>query len=391
MVIEPAVCAVTFFEAMPLDAVAAPRPVTVPVPAVFAKVTEVVLSPVRTLLAASRTSAVSVRAPPELRFAVELVMVRWSAAPGSMVKVVVPEVRPAAEAVIVIEPAVCPVTALEAMPLAAVAAPSPVTVPVPAVFAKVTEVVLSPVRTLLAASRTSAVSVRAPPELEVGGRAGDGQMVGRARVDRERRCRRGQAAGGGCDGDRAGDYGRDRLGGDPARSGRRAEPGDRARAGGLRERDRGGVVAREDVVRRVPHLGGEGVRGRAGEREVVGGAGVDGEGGSAGGEAGCGGGDRDRARRLPGDGLGGDAARGGRRAEPGDGSRAGGLREGDRGGVVAGEDVVGGVAHLGGQRARAAGAEVRGRAGDREVVGRARVDGEGGSAGGEAGCGGGDR
>ncbi len=84
-----------------------------------------------------------------------------------MVKVVVPEVKLAADAVIVIEPAVWPVTALEAIPLAAVAAPSPVTVPVPAVFAKVTEVVLSPVRTLLAASRTSAVKVRAPPELRL--------------------------------------------------------------------------------------------------------------------------------------------------------------------------------------------------------------------------------
>ncbi len=55
---------------------AAPRPVTVPAPAVLANVTEVELSPVTTLFAASRTSAVSVRAEPEVRLAVELVTVR---------------------------------------------------------------------------------------------------------------------------------------------------------------------------------------------------------------------------------------------------------------------------------------------------------------------------
>ncbi len=66
----------TALEAIPLDAVAAPRPVTVPAPAVLAKVTEVELSLETTLLAASRTSAVSVRAPPDVRLAAELVMVR---------------------------------------------------------------------------------------------------------------------------------------------------------------------------------------------------------------------------------------------------------------------------------------------------------------------------
>ncbi len=164
IVIEPAVWPVTLFEATPDEAVAAPSPVTVPLPAVLAKLTEVALSPVRTLPAASRTSAVSVRAAPEPRLAVELVIVRWSAAPGVTVKVVVSEVRPAVEAVIVSEPAVWAVTLFEATPDEAVAAPSPVTVPAPAVLAKVTEVVLSPVRTLPAASRTSAVSVRAVPE-----------------------------------------------------------------------------------------------------------------------------------------------------------------------------------------------------------------------------------
>ncbi len=59
---------------------------TVPAPAVLANVTEVELSLVTTLFAASRTSAVRVRALPEARLAVELVRVRWSAAPGSTVK-----------------------------------------------------------------------------------------------------------------------------------------------------------------------------------------------------------------------------------------------------------------------------------------------------------------
>jgi hypothetical protein len=76
MVIDPASAAVTLFEATPAEAVAEPVPVTVPTPAVLAKVTDVELSPVRTLPAASRTSAVKVREEPEARFAVELVTVR---------------------------------------------------------------------------------------------------------------------------------------------------------------------------------------------------------------------------------------------------------------------------------------------------------------------------
>ncbi len=167
IVIEPATEPVTAFDATPEAAVAAPRPVTVPTPAVFANVTEVELSLVRTLFAASRTSAVSVRAEPEARLAVELVKVRWSAAPGSIVKVVVPEVSPPAEAVTVIEPASTAVTGSEATPDEAVAAPRPVTVPAPAVFANVTTVELSIVRRLSLASLTSAVSVRAAPEVRL--------------------------------------------------------------------------------------------------------------------------------------------------------------------------------------------------------------------------------
>ena len=51
----------------------------------------------------------------------------------------------------------------EAMPPEAVAVPSPVTVPEPAVFANVTTVVLSPLSRLPAASRIWTVSVRVVP------------------------------------------------------------------------------------------------------------------------------------------------------------------------------------------------------------------------------------
>src|SRR6266540_351376 len=164
IVIEPASAPVTVFVAMPAEAVAEPSPVTVPMPAVLAKVTLVVLSPVRRLPAASRTSTVRSRVEPDARFEVALVKVRWSAAPATIVNVVVPLVSEVALAVIVIEPASAPVTCLVAMPLAAVAEPTPVTVPVPAVLAKVTLVVLSPVTRLPAASRTSAVRSRVEPD-----------------------------------------------------------------------------------------------------------------------------------------------------------------------------------------------------------------------------------
>src|SRR6266545_1048917 len=164
IVIEPASAPVTVFVAMPAEAVAEPSPVTVPVPAVFANATEVELSPVSRLPAASRTSTVRSRVEPAARFEVALVKVRWSAAPATIVKDVEAPVRPPAVAPIVIEPASAPVTVFVAIPPAAVAEPSPVTVPVPAVLAKVTLVVLSPVRRLPAASRTSAVRSRVEPD-----------------------------------------------------------------------------------------------------------------------------------------------------------------------------------------------------------------------------------
>ena len=65
------------------------------------------------------------------------------------------------------------------------------------------------------------------------------------------------------------------------------------------------------------------------------------------------------------------------------------LREGDDGRVVGGDGVAGGVLDRRGQHARRAGGEVRGRAGERDLVGGAVDDGEGAErAGGEAGRGG---
>ena len=164
IVIEPASTPVTACAATPPDAVAVPSPVTLPVPPVFANVTVVVLSLVTRLPPASWTSAVTVRVVPDLRLAVELVNVRWSAEPATTVNVFEPDVNEVPVAVIVIEPASLPVTACDATPPDAVAVPSPSTLPAPPVFVNVTVVELSPVSRLPPASRSSAVSVRDEPE-----------------------------------------------------------------------------------------------------------------------------------------------------------------------------------------------------------------------------------
>src|SRR5207248_2375806 len=134
-------------------------------PALGAKSTTVELSELTTLSFASRISAVSVRWAPPARLAVDDVMTSFVAEPATIVKVVVPEVSPLADAVIVIEPAVPPVTPSDAMPAAAVALPSPVTDPEPDVFANVTEVELSELTTSSRAPRISAVSVRDAPDV----------------------------------------------------------------------------------------------------------------------------------------------------------------------------------------------------------------------------------
>ena len=76
IVIEPARTPATLFEAKPPEAVAVPRPLTVPEPLVLANVTEVVLSLVTRLPPASRISTVSVLDVRDSRFVVELVKVR---------------------------------------------------------------------------------------------------------------------------------------------------------------------------------------------------------------------------------------------------------------------------------------------------------------------------
>ena len=164
MVTALALWPVTSSEAMPPAAVAVPRPVTVPAPAVLAKLTTVVLSPVSRLPAASRTSTVSVLVDPDATLAVSLVNVRRSATPTVTEKLEPSLVSPVFDAVMVSAPAVWPVASSEAMPPEAVAVPRPLTVPAPAVLAKLTTVVLSPVSRLPAASRTSTVSVFVEPD-----------------------------------------------------------------------------------------------------------------------------------------------------------------------------------------------------------------------------------
>ena len=113
----------TTFVATPLEAVAVPRPVTVPGPPVFANVTTVELSEVTALPAASRIVAVSVWFAPD---AVEPESVSWIwvAAPWTTVNAPsVPVVRPPAVASIVTEPASTPVIVLAATPFDAVAFP----------------------------------------------------------------------------------------------------------------------------------------------------------------------------------------------------------------------------------------------------------------------------
>src|SRR4051794_22151579 len=80
------------------------------------------------------------------------------AAPGVTLNVELAEVSPLALAVIVTDPAVAPVTVFCAIPPVAVAVPSPVTAPLPAVFANVTTVELSEPTRLSFASRISTVS-----------------------------------------------------------------------------------------------------------------------------------------------------------------------------------------------------------------------------------------
>ena len=82
IVIAPVVWPVTVSEAMPPEAVAVPRPVTEPAPAVCEKTTTVELSEVTTLLFASSTAAVSVLVEPDATLLVFDVKTSFVAAPG---------------------------------------------------------------------------------------------------------------------------------------------------------------------------------------------------------------------------------------------------------------------------------------------------------------------
>src|SRR5205823_1253651 len=135
----------------------------------------------------------------------------------------------------------------------------------------------------------------------------------------------------------------------------------------LGEGDQGGVVARLEVAGCIADLDGQRagvpgseVGGRAGEGEVVGGAGDDAERGRVEAERVGAGADRERAGEGAGDGLRRDAAGDGCRPQPSDAADAARPGERDDGRVVARFQVAGRITDLGGQRASGAGGEVSG-------------------------------
>ncbi len=382
MVTVPARAPVTVFVATPELAVAAPVPVTVPVPEALVKLTEVVLSPVTTLPAASLIVAVRSLVEPEVRFAVEPVSTMSAAAPGSTVKAPrVPVVSPLAVACMATVPTSAPVIVFVATPALAVAAPVPVTVPVPEALVKLTEVVLSPVTVLPAASLIVAVSRRVLPDVRLAveplrtmSAAAPWTTVKApivpvvspdavACIDTE-----------------------------PTRTAvtvlvatppltvtapvPETEPAPEAWVK-LTEVELSAVTVfpaaswTVAVSSRVD-AGGE-VGRRAGQRDLSRGAVGDGEGAEgAGGEAARRRLHRDRAHELAGQRLGGDAAGDGDRAGPADGAGAGSLREGDGRGAVGGDRVPGGVLDGRGQDPVRARGQARRRAGQRHLGRRCR-------------------
>src|SRR5205823_3354042 len=136
---------------------------------------------------------------------------------------------------------------------------------------------------------------------------------------------------------------RDGQRGDPPGGRGIAEAGDRPGAGGLGEADDGRVVPRLEVAVGVADFRGERLRRAggdarriAGEGEVVGGAGGDGEARGVARQTRLRSRDRDRAGGLTGDGERGDAAGSSGGAEAGDRAAAGGLGERNYGRVVPG-------------------------------------------------------
>ena len=76
----------TVFVATPLETVALPVPLTLPVPEAWANATTVELSEVTVFPAASWTVAVRTRFAPELRSVIAPVRAIWAAAPWTTVK-----------------------------------------------------------------------------------------------------------------------------------------------------------------------------------------------------------------------------------------------------------------------------------------------------------------
>ena len=95
IVTVPASCPVIVLVATPLEAVALPAPLTVPLPLCCAKAITVVLSEVTVFPAASWIVAVSTRVAPDARSAAEPVRAMSAAAPWTTVNAArVPVVRP---------------------------------------------------------------------------------------------------------------------------------------------------------------------------------------------------------------------------------------------------------------------------------------------------------
>src|SRR5207244_13138834 len=119
IVIEPGAFPVIVSVATPADAVADPRPVTVPVPALLANVTlrELSAPVVKVLPLTSWIVAVRTRVVPAVKSAVEPLRANLFAAPATTVNVIgfpAPAANPAADALIVTVPSWFPVTVIVA-------------------------------------------------------------------------------------------------------------------------------------------------------------------------------------------------------------------------------------------------------------------------------------
>src|SRR5207253_301062 len=137
-VIVPAMLPVTVSEATPATALGEPRPVTVPVPEVWAKVTGPP-NPVTALLWACWTVGLKGRVSPAVRSVVRPASsTRVAYTTLFRSEIVLEVIGPEIEARRVIVPAMLPVTVSEATPATALGEPRPLTVPVPEVWAKVT-------------------------------------------------------------------------------------------------------------------------------------------------------------------------------------------------------------------------------------------------------------